>query len=495
MAISFPSLATAKATIAGYFQTQLSGWDLSSKGAFGKVKAALTLAVYSFLSTARQIDRDAVPTSATSSDGIDEWAANGTGISNGDGGYGRKVAVAATGGVATFTGVNGTIYPINSTLTASDGVTKFILLAAVTVPIGGSISGNVNATTKGTAGNLDAGSVLSIDSVPVGGTNTATLTTATAGGLDQESNSDALDRIQTRIRVPPKGGVDNDYKTWAEDEAGVSGITAGVYPLRAGTGTVDVVVWYTAASGQARRVGTTDLATINAYIGTATTTGVRPVTVEHATVYAPYMPNGAGLAILVRPTESKPANAFDFDSSTGGPFTVAAYNAAAKTLTLNANSPGLDTAVNTNLQTPRIQVITTGVTLPQEGIVTAYNNGTFVATLSAALATTPTVGDAVYSGGPMVQPIAAAILAHVDSLGPSRSSGYADPDTAWLDALRIDQLIKVVLSAVDDGGEVVAIDLATDPTINGVASNVTASDTAPGVGPGMLYASSIAVTP
>jgi len=489
MAITFPSLAQAKHTVSGFFQTLLGGWDLSSKGAFGKLKAAVTLTVYSFLSTARQIDRDAVPTSLTSTEGLDEWAENGTGIPNGAGSYGRKVAVAATGGIGSFTGTAGVIYPISTTLTGPDGVTKFVLTAAVTVGLGGNIDGNINATTAGEAGNLEAGTTLTVDSVPIGGNASVVLGTGLTGGAEKESNADVLERIQNRLRLPLKGGVANDYKVWVEDEAGVDGIAAHVYPRRAGTGSTDIVCTYKAQSGQARRVSNGDLATIQAYLDS-----VRPCGEEHATAMAPYMPNGNGVAIKVRPLESTADNAFEVDLSTGGPFTVSAYNAATPAVTLSANSTGLDTAVNTNGLTPRIQCIATGAALPQEAVVIDYNNATHVATLAAPFVTAPTVGDALYAGGPMVQPIAKAILAHVDGLGPSRSSGFADPDVEWDDTLRIDQIVRVALDATDDNGDRVAVDLDALPTINGVSTNVTATDD--GIqSPGAIYAASIAVIP
>ncbi len=484
MAVTFPSLATTKATIAGYFQTLLSGWDLSSKSAFGKVKAALTLTVYSWLSTARQIDRDAVPTSATSTEGLDEWAENGTGISDGDGGYGRKKAIAATGGTAIFGGTNGTVYALGSTLTAADGITKFELLGNVTIGTTPANTGSVNATTTGEGGNLDSGAVLTVDSVPIGGTSSATIDDALTGGAVLESNGDVLVRIQNRIRNPPKGGTANDYKVWAEDDAGVDGITAAIYPRRQGTGSVDVVVYYTAQTGQARRVTGASLTTIQDYIDS-----VRPVTVESANVVAPYMPDSSGVAVVVRPVPSTDANDFDLDES-GGPFTVA--SSTPTTITFNSDWTDITTQLAASVQ-PRIQVITTGVVLPQVLTVASYVAVSKTATIVETF-TAPTASDPVFSGGNMVTPIAEAILAHVDALGPSRASGYADPDVAWLDVLRIDQIIKVVLDAVDDSGETLAIDLDTDPTIAGSAANLAAADDGVNA-PGAIYLSHITVKP
>jgi uncharacterized phage protein gp47/JayE len=484
MAVSFPSLATAKAQIAGYFQTQLSGWDLSSKSAFGKVKAALTLTLYSWLATARQIDKDAVPTSSTSSEGLDEWAENGTGISNGEGSYGRKLAVAATGGVGSFTGASGTVYPISGTLTASDGSTKFVLTGAVTVGSGGIAAGNINATTVGIAGNLEAGAILSVDNQPVGGTSTATLTTGTTGGLDLETDAACLLRIQNRIRNPPKGGTANDYKTWAEDDAGVDGITAYVYPRRQGTGSVDIAVAYAAQTGTARQVTGTPSTTIQAYID-----AVRPVTVESANVFTPTMGSGQGCAILCR-VEPSPGFEFDWDDNAAAYSTAISGSITSGVRIFGRPSSGLQVG-------DRIQIANTtsgAPVLPEQRTVTAIDlatiSGNTILVLSSGLTVYPQSGNPIYAGGPVVDSVAAAVLGLVDSLGPSKDSGYANDSNSWNATLRVDQIIRTSLNVADASSGLMLVDFVTDPTINGAATNVTPNDD--GVNPpAMLWASRI----
>jgi hypothetical protein len=68
------------------------------------------------------------------------------------------------------------------------------------------------------------------------------------------------------------------------------------------------------------------------------------------------------------------------------------------------------------------------------------------------------VGDLVYAGGPVVDPIANTILAYIDSLGPSRQSGYANPLDPWEDKIAISRLADIVLEVKDlDGTRLVSL--------------------------------------
>lgn len=65
------------------------------------------------------------------------------------------------------------------------------------------------------------------------------------GGTDAENDASLLARLLERIRRPPAGGNQYDYKNWALNVDGVT--SAYVYPLRRGLGTVDVAI--TSANG------------------------------------------------------------------------------------------------------------------------------------------------------------------------------------------------------------------------------------------------------
>ena len=107
---------------------------------------------------------------------------------------------------------------------------------------------------------------------------------------------------------------------------------------------------------------------------------------------------------------------------------------------------------------------------------------------------TPTVGDTVYSYGPVVATIAAGQLALVDSLGPSRVSGYGDAITPWFDTLSISSISAVAEEAIDsDGAYLIEKVPVGQCTIDGVAADVQADDNTPN-SPELLFASQIAVT-
>mgnify|MGYP006921349734 CR=1 FL=1 len=497
MAIIFDSLATTKSTILGFFRGKLSDWDLSPKGFFGKAAAVATLVHYQMLRTARQIDLDAVPTSKTSTAGLDEWAENGTGVPNGAGGYGRKGASPATGGVGPFTGVGGTVIPDGLSLTASDGVTKFEVVdgpytVSGTAPATGSVSANINATTAGAAGNLDAGAVLSIDSPPMGADSSVTLSTGLSGGVDKESNDPLLVRVQGRIRNPPKALTGPDLREIAE---GITGCArAYVYGVRNGTGTWDVVP-VSAGSGTGRNPGDPTVATTVAGKVKAALVATRNITVEGARTLQPTFA-GSGRRILARCTPSASKYSFDWDS-TGGTWSV---DTIVDTTHIKLNtlaSASLKAAIDAG-NSPRIQIRTTGVVLPVEHRCTGWSDGggKTTLTLETALvaATTPSVSDPVHAGGPIVETVAQALLDYVNSLGPSKVSGYADTSDDWDDTIRIDQLRRAVLDAVDSDEARMVIAMPAAPTVDGSATDVQAADNTTNP-PELLYARSITVAP
>jgi hypothetical protein len=93
-----------------------------------------------------------------------------------------------------------------------------------------------------------------------------------------------------------------------------------------------------------------------------------------------------------------------------------------------------------------------------------------------------------------VLPIATAELAYVDGLGPSRQSGYADPDDEWEDTCSIGRLIQIALDLKDDHGTPLCRNvLAGGVTIDGQAQDRQATD-ATADPPELLYVRSIAIT-
>lgn len=493
MALTFDSLATVKRTIAAYFRSSVPGWSLSPRAFLGQLNAAVTLSVYLFLKTARQIDLDAVPTSDTSTEGLDAWG-EGIGVPTAlDGQYGRKDATEALGLTATFTGVPATVYPAGTTYTAADGQTQFENPSNVTIPGSGTIDATINAITAGTAGNLDAGDVLTVDTVPGGGDPTIEITVGpSTEGDDEEENADFLARIRDRLRNPPKALTASDLRQAAE---GVDGVErAYIYPRRNGTGTWDII-----ATGPG--TGTARVTNITSDILDAIEEAIdRNVTVEGARYMEPDAAV-AGLTLIVRITPTPTVeDQYDFDwDSTGGTWTVDTYPVAADPLKLKLNTLAdqtLKDAIDAG-DTPRIQIRTTGVVLPVELRCTAYvdGGGKTTLTLEEAPDTAPTVGDDVYAGGGAVASVAQALLDLVDGLGPSKDSGYADEVTDnWDDTLRIDQMRRVVLTTEDTDGTRMVLAFVADPTIDGVSTDYQAEDTLTDA-PELLFCKWISVKP
>lgn len=501
MAIVIDSLATARKTTQGFFRNRFPGWDLGPRGFWGKLSDVLSLVVMGLLRAARVIEQDAIPSNKTSADGLNKWAF-AIGLDNGDGGYGRRKADAATGGAGLCTGLGGTVFADGLVLTASDGVTKVALSGAVTIagapPVTGSGAGVFIAQTAGTVGNLDAGEVLTWDSPPAGADSSVTLTTGLSGGVDEDTDAATLTKIYERWQVPPKGGADADYSAWAEAIDGVA--ESYVYPRRQGTGTVDVVI-AAAGTGTARKPSTAVQTAVEESIA-----DLRPVAVEGVTVWIPYMPGANGKTIRCRVVPASTANAFDWVDTAG--WTVDLYAAGPPaTLRLPSIAPAsLKNAINaykavpSTGPAPRIQVLETGgavIPIPVRCVDFVDGGGKTTLTLETPLPAgwiAPTVGDVIYAYGPIVETIATDLLAVVDSLGPSRAGGYGSAVLPWNDRLTISGLMAAAENAVDEDGEkLISYAIVNGTTINAVEADVVGTDTTLD-GPELLHAKYIAVT-
>ena len=109
----------------------------------------------------------------------------------------------------------------------------------------------------------------------------------------------------------------------------------------------------------------------------------------------------------------------------------------------------------------------------------------------------------VLPAGGATLPIAAAIVQYIGSLGPSRSSGYGNPDDPWEDGVSVARIAKVALSATDSGGALVCrnspsvglgvgiqIAVGTNPA---TASDFLTFDNVPGQGPQLAEVAAVIV--
>jgi len=499
MAITIYSDDEISAQVLSYFRTRFPGRDLSTESFLGKVARAVAMGLVGLQKAVKDADNDSTPSQYTSSTALDNFAIL-FGLSDGESSYGRKKPTTATGGVAPFTGSNGTVYNNGTVLVASDGVTTFQVIDGPFTISGTSVTGHVAAVSAGSSGNLPSGSVLTWQSPPVGSASTITLSSGVSGGTDAETDAALLQRIFDRLQKPPKGGTAVDYRTWAEatPDAGIG--RAYVYPLRGGLGTVHAVCTK-ALSGKSRDPGSSNTALVQAYVDTQ-----RPVGMAGFVALQPYQP-GSGRLIRLRMTPSKAAYNFDW-IDTAASYTVDLVTAGPPIqIRLNTTAPASLTAAIDAGSRPRIQIASTGTNaaaVPPMVSVTAWSTsgGKTTLTLDTSSTTgtgqtgwsTPNVSDAVYAGGPMCTTIGNAILDYIDGLGPSRASGYADPNDAWEDTMAIARLIQVALDQVDTDGVTHFASNTVSVTIDGASTDVVASDTSGTNAPELLFAEWVLVT-
>lgn len=500
MPIAIPTRAALTASVKAFFVNRFPARNLGTEGFLGKTWRALTMVLWSLEKAVQDLDRDACPTDDTSSDGLDRWAET-LGLDNAADGFGRKVATVATGGVVEATGTNGTNIADGTVAYASDGVTVFESTGGPYVIAAGVASVTMIATTAGTAGNLDVGEVLTWSSPPAGLDADADVTTAFTGGTDEETNAALLARIEFRLTYPPKGGAAADYRTWCEN---AENITTGdaiaidrayVYPLRSGTGTVDVVVTVS-GEAQTRKPGATIVGEVQDYLDS-----VRPVTVDGATVLQPYMPNSVGMTIRTRMIPARDASDFDWDDTAAAYPTVKSYPTTS-TIEINGAVPAALLAAWNAGQTPRIQIAGTGASAPilaQQFRVTNINqvpadDVLTVDTTDGVILGTAVNGDTIYAGGPGVATTQADLLAYTDTLGPSRASGFAWDDDVWDTDCAIARLTQTAIDSVDGSGDRYWSNIvAGGVTINGAAVDLAPTDTIAN-GPQILYPALIVVT-
>lgn len=122
-------------------------------------------------------------------------------------------------GTATFAAATGAgPIPEGSSVRLRSGVEFFV--DADASESGGFITVSLTAAAYGPAGRSLAGRPIFLGS-PVGDVSSEGLTGDIAGGLAAESDANVLARLLDRLRDPPKGGTDADFKRWVKATPGV----------------------------------------------------------------------------------------------------------------------------------------------------------------------------------------------------------------------------------------------------------------------------------
>lgn len=444
----------------GYFRLAFPGVDLGDRSFLGLLARSFArffvLAQYQIERAANdsvpayQQDADGNVRSRCSSEALDAWAFV-FGLPSGTPGiYGRRGATVSTGGVSTPTvTAAGVVVPASTQATDPTGQVTVQTVSAVTLtwPLQRRDVQFVSVT-KGAAANLPAGTRLTWVSPPAGLVSSTVLSSPLVGAQDIETDAQLVARILRRIQQPPRGGTAADYRLWAEESVDSNGASlnvgrAYVYPLREGLGSVTIVPTYR-GSGLGRVPPSSEIAKIQAYLDK-----VRPVTAT-AIVRQPSVTFGIRIRVKAQPSAAK-NNTYAWDwNDTGG--TTAITARTANTITVAAVPARLQAAFNAGTS-PRIQVCISTIGASPIPFVARVTNivGTTI-TLDPPFDVLPQVGDYFRAGSSIVIPVAQRILDYVDSLGPSRQSGYADPNDFWEDSVLLERITDAILETRDSDG-------------------------------------------
>lgn len=448
----------------GYFRIAFPGVDLSDRSFFGLLARAfaqcMVLAQYQIL----EADQDSVPAYQQDADGtirsrcsaqaLDAWAFV-FGLPSGTPGiFGRRGASVSTGGIGT-PAVTAPAVLVPAGTQATDPTGQIVVQTTAAVTLNGppnTLPVQFVSVTTGAAANLPSGTRLTWIAPPAGLASTVALSSPLKGAEDVETDSELVARLLRRIQQPPRGGTAADYRVWAEDSVDPNGASlnifrAYVYALRSGLGSVDVVVTYE-GSGLGRQPPAGEIAKVQAALNR-----VRPITAA-VFVRAPYMPASNALRLRVTATPSTAKNglySWDYDDSGPGNSLITAHTA--NTVTCVTVPAGLQAAFAAGRR-PRIQVIiSTAGASPLPFVARVINIVGNVLTLDTPFVVQPTDAvDYFWAGGALVTPIATRIQAYIDSLGPSRQSGFADPNDAWEDTVLLERITDVVMETRDADG-------------------------------------------
>jgi uncharacterized phage protein gp47/JayE len=199
-------------------------------------------------------------------------------LTNADGTTGRKMATLASGTVNFESDLDGAVIPQGTQLTSTMDIGYETMQEATTsastpVPV------PVRALDPGSAGNLPAGTALSVTTVASVATSATVVTLD--GGTDEETDDALRMRVLERIRNPPMGGDAEDYVNWGLRVPGVT--RAWSSPLEMGMGTVTLrFMMDELRADNDGFPGPSDLRAVEAYLRT-----VRPVAVKDFFVVAP----------------------------------------------------------------------------------------------------------------------------------------------------------------------------------------------------------------
>lgn len=211
----------------------------------------------------------------------------------------QRPATRAIGRVL-FEGVSSTAIPQGLRLRGVSGVT-YETLEGAEIDGSGEALVDIQAVEPGAAGNLGAGSVLTLVS-PLAGLDPQSATVdedGLAGGADAESPQSLLDRYIARKRQVPMGGAEYDYPRWVLEEFPAAHVKT--VPLQGDCRDIAVGVVVAMGTREDPRAPTpTEIAAISRHLGRINgPEGVRPVTAD--VLVLPAVLQSVPLRLTVRP--------------------------------------------------------------------------------------------------------------------------------------------------------------------------------------------------
>ncbi len=226
MAFSRPTLSEIITRIKSDIVSRISGATTLLRRSILTVMAYAYGAAVHLLYGNIEYNKDQLFISTADTDSL-EVHANEYGIS--------RVAAAKATGTAVATGTDGITIPQYSELQSALGQV-YLTDAAVTIT-GGVATLALTAKAAGEDGNDDPSISLTFVS-PIAGVDTAV--TVSAAGLDNGSDEEDDDSLRARVlarkRLPPHGGIKEDYEEWMREYPGVT--RSWAIPKYQGIGTV-----------------------------------------------------------------------------------------------------------------------------------------------------------------------------------------------------------------------------------------------------------------
>lgn len=150
---------------------------------------------------------------------------------------------AFAGGTVTFTGTNGTVVATGQQVATSTGPDGDPLAFQVdvggTIGVSGTLDLAVTAVTKGSASNVQAGTV-TVPQPAITDVTAVTNAAAMTGGADVEDDEVLSNRVGEALGGDVGSGTISDYERWLKERPGIGFVT--VRPAARGPGTVDAYI-------------------------------------------------------------------------------------------------------------------------------------------------------------------------------------------------------------------------------------------------------------